>query len=190
MIKKNAGVFFFGFVFGLLLLPGFLYLYLRSGSAPVTTSESPFPFEHFLARTALHARMDREFPKAAPFAADENAWVAGARVYRANCAVCHGLRNRAKTAIALGMFPKPPQLFDEKEMVTDDPAGETFWKAKYGIRLSGMPGFRNSLTDSELWQVSMLLASADKLPNRVLEVLETEPTSSPNPVNKGQAGAQ
>ncbi|HLW78532.1 MAG TPA: cytochrome c, partial [Terriglobia bacterium] len=92
-------------------------------------------------------------------------------LYRNHCAVCHGLPGQPAPAIARGMFPVPPQLFDPEHTVTDDPAGETFWKAKNGIRLSGMPGFRNSLTDEQLWQVSFLLSHADKLPPDVRQAL-------------------
>jgi mono/diheme cytochrome c family protein len=62
------------------------------------------------------------------------------------------------------MFPPPPQLLHGDDMVTDDPEGETFWKVTHGIRLSGMPGFANILSDTERWQVTMMLAHADKLP--------------------------
>jgi mono/diheme cytochrome c family protein len=47
--------------------------------------------------------------------------------------------------------------------VTDDPEGETFWKVTHGIRLSGMPGFGSTLSDTERWQLTMLVAHADKL---------------------------
>ena len=68
------------------------------------------------------------------------------------------------------MFPKPPQLFNGKG-VTDDPVGETFWKVENGIRLSGMPAFKASLMEDEMWQVSLLLAHADKLPDSVRDEL-------------------
>jgi thiosulfate dehydrogenase len=187
MRSKGTGVFFFGIVLGLVLLPSVFYLYVRSGAAPVTTSEASLPLEHFFAKTALHARMDKEFPKSGPFVSDEKTWIAGVRVYRENCAVCHGVPNGTKTTIAMGMFPVPPQLFEGREMVTDDPPGETFWKAKNGIRLSGMPGFSKSLTDDELWQVSVLLSAADKLPTRVVQALAAEPN---RPINGSHTGAQ
>lgn len=60
------------------------------------------------------------------------------------------------------MFPVPPQLFED--MVTDDPVGETYWKVANGIRLTGMPAFSKSLSDTQMWQVSLLMANADKLP--------------------------
>ena len=61
------------------------------------------------------------------------------------------------------MFPDPPLLFEKEEMVTDDPEGITFWKVTNGIRLSGMPGFAKTLSETDRWQVTMLVAHADKL---------------------------
>jgi mono/diheme cytochrome c family protein len=78
------------------------------------------------------------------------------------------------SSIAKGEFPKPPHLFRGKG-VTDDSVGETFWKARNGIRLTGMPGFRGLLTDTQLWQVSQLLANADKLPDSVKQELNRTP---------------
>lgn len=37
-----------------------------------------------------------------------------------------------------------------------------------------MPGFTGSLTDTELWQVSLLLATSDKLPPTVAQALRRE----------------
>jgi mono/diheme cytochrome c family protein len=71
------------------------------------------------------------------------------------------------------MFPPPPHLF-EGHGVTDDPAGETYWKVKNGIRLTGMPSFEKSLSDQQIWQVSEFLAKADKVPESVLKVLKDE----------------
>ncbi len=58
--------------------------------------------------------------------------------------------------------------------MTDDPAWETHWKAANGIRMSGMPGFRSKLTDTQLWQVSQLLAHADKISESVKKALAGE----------------
>jgi mono/diheme cytochrome c family protein len=55
--------------------------------------------------------------------------------------------------------------------VTDDPVGTTHWVVKNGIRFSAMPSFDGKLTDSEIWQVSLFLRNADKLPPPVQEVL-------------------
>jgi thiosulfate dehydrogenase len=57
--------------------------------------------------------------------------------------------------------------------VTDDTAGETYWKVLNGIRLTGMPGFRGSLSETQAWQVSIMLARADKLPESAKSFLAT-----------------
>jgi thiosulfate dehydrogenase len=165
-----------GFVIGLAIVPLVVVVYFLSGSAPVSTTSSPMPFERMLAGGALHARIARERPKTVPVAADEANYVAGVQVYREDCAVCHGLPGGTQTRIATGMFPKPPELFWGKG-VTDDEAGETYWKVENGIRLSGMPGFKRSLSATQIWQVSLLLANADKLPDSVKRALAPEPVA-------------
>jgi thiosulfate dehydrogenase len=165
MVRLLTG-FVLGMVATVLLGAAGVYTYFKRGMAPVATSASPMPFEKRLARMALHARVEREMPDKAPIPADEGNLAAGARVYVQHCAVCHGLPGSQPTAIAVGEFPKPPHLFRGKG-VTDDPAGETYWKVANGIRLTGMPGFQKSLSTDQMWQVSLLLANADKLPASV-----------------------
>ena len=75
---------------------------------------------------------------------------------------------------AVGMFPKPPQLFKSGEMVNDDPEGATYWKATHGIRLSGMPAFAKTLSDTQRWQITMLVAHDDKLSPRWRRNFATE----------------
>jgi mono/diheme cytochrome c family protein len=128
------------------------------------------PFEKKLAHMALHARLEKEMPTQVPVAADEANFVAGAHVYMEHCAVCHGLPGSEQTAIAKGEFPHPPHLF-RGTGVTDDEPGETYWKVANGIRLTGMPGFNQHLSTTEMWQVSLLLAHADKLPDAAKAVL-------------------
>lgn len=143
--------------------------YFRLGIAPVATSAPPIVFEHALAKAALHARIRKEMPASAPIAADEASLMSGAHVYMKNCAVCHGVIDQPSTSIARGMFPKPPQLFIKT--VADDPPGEIYWKTKNGIRLTGMPAFSGSLTETEIWQVSLLLKKADQIPPAVRTLL-------------------
>ena len=138
---------------------------------PLQTASAPLPFEKLITGIALNARVNKEAPKSSPIPASADAYAAGARVYRNNCAVCHGLPGQDQTAIAKGEFPKPPELFKGKG-VTDDPAGVTYWKVANGIRLTGMPGFSGSLSSDQMWQVTLMLSNADKLPPTVRTALE------------------
>src|SRR5260370_18046004 len=88
--------------------------------------------------------------------------MAAAKVYKEQCARCHGLPNESKTAVAQGMYPPPPQLFHGTG-VTDDDAWESYWKVENGIRMSGMPAFKERLTEAQIWQVAVLVKNADKI---------------------------
>jgi mono/diheme cytochrome c family protein len=175
------GKFLLGAVFGVIVLSVLVVGYFLSGRAPVATDAPPMPMEKYLAKKALHAVLDRDMPKTVPIPANEANYLAGAQVYKDNCAVCHGLPGKQMTAIANGMFPKPPELMQGKG-VTDDEPGETYWKVAHGIRLTGMPGFQGSLTDTQSWQVSLLLANANKLPESVKALL-TAPAGALPPAN-------
>jgi thiosulfate dehydrogenase len=163
--------FILGIIVGLLIVPAMVYLYFRFGYAPVATAASPIPFERKLAHMGLDARIDKEAPKTPPFQATDADLQNGAELYRKHCAMCHGGWGTPKTATAKGMYPAPPQLLKGKG-VTDDPAGETYWKVTNGIRLTGMPAYNDSLSEKERWQISLLLAGADKLPADVLSILQ------------------
>ncbi len=162
--------FLLGVLVGLLLLPAFAFLYLRLGYAPVATSAPPLPLEKTLTGMALNARVAKEAQAQSPIPATEPNLMAGAKSYREDCSICHGMSGGPESAIAKGMFPRPPQLFHGNG-VTDDPVGETYWKVSNGIRLTGMPAFRGSLTDEQIWQVSQLLANANKLPAGVRDFM-------------------
>ena len=110
--------------------------------------------------------------------------VAGAKVYRGQCAVCHGLPDQPPGAIAKGMFPPPPALFSPREGVTNDPEGKIYWTVKHGIRLTGMPGFQERLSDTELWQVSLLLLQAQQLSAPVRQSLHTALTDAEGTLGK------
>ncbi len=173
-MKKTLIGLFIGFVIGLVVLPACAFFYIRFGYAPVATAGPPLPLEKRLASMALKARIKREAPKEVPVSPTEENLMAGAKVYREYCAVCHGMSGQPKTATAKGMYPPPPQLFHGKG-VTDDPAGETYWKVANGIRLTGMPAYKGSVSDLQLWQVSQLLANANHLPPAVTQFLSSEP---------------
>jgi thiosulfate dehydrogenase len=163
--------FVFGFIAALVFIAACGLGYIELGLAPVATASAPLPFEKLITGIALDARVNKEAPKLSPILASNEVYAAGARIYRNDCAVCHGLPGQEQTAIAKGEFPKPPNLFKGKG-VTDDPAGVTYWKVANGIRLTGMPGFSGALSAEQMWQVSLLLANADKLPATVRTALQ------------------
>ncbi|HVB34634.1 MAG TPA: cytochrome c [Patescibacteria group bacterium] len=173
------GRFLLGVVVGILLVAGGAFFYFTTGMAPAAATAAPMPFEKFFAGADLHARIRREAPKAAPpqIPATPENLLAGAMIYKKNCAFCHGLPNSKSSEEGHGMYPHAPQLFTPRGMVTDDPPGITYWKVRNGIRLTGMPSFGASLTYQQMWKVSLLLRKADKLPPKVSAALAPTPAA-------------
>ena len=155
----------FSFILGLILFPLTVYLYFAVGKPPVAVADKPFPWEDRIVRVPLKARIDREMPKTAAIEPTDDNLNAGASIYEDKCEVCHGVAGE-QSSIGGKMFPRAPQLFAKHKNgavgVSDDPIGETYWKVKNGIRLTGMPAYEKALTETQMWQVSLLLSRADK----------------------------
>lgn len=168
--------FFIGLIIGLAIVPIAALCYLRFGHPPVAVTDKPFPFEGRIVSVPLHNRIAAEMPKSVPMQPTEQNLLAGAQTYFMNCSTCHGMLNQTST-FAGHMFPSAPQLLQVHGTrgvvgVSDDPPAETYWKIANGIRLSGMPSFDKVLTPTEIWQVSLVLANADKpLPQPVKDAL-------------------
>jgi mono/diheme cytochrome c family protein len=168
--------FLIGLILGVIALPIGVALYLRYGHLPVAVTDPAFPQERAIVSGPLEARIDKEMPHSIPIEASPVNLLLGAQVYRAQCASCHGLYGH-DSDFAAHMFPEAPQLWaphgHEVVGVSDDPPGETFWKVKYGIRLSGMPAYAKVLSETQMWQVSLLLAHANEpQPDDVMNLLK------------------
>ena len=166
-----------GIVLGVLLLAVGGWLWITRGHPPVAVADAPLPFEGVITSVPLHTRIDRELATTVPVPANEDTFVAGAHIYRQQCAFCHGLSGSG-SQVGPHMFPDAPPLWEKHPSgevvgVSDDPPAETYWKVANGIRLTGMPAYKQILSETEMWQVSLLLANADKpLPPAALTLLK------------------
>ena len=145
------GKVFLGFLLGVIVVVGGVAAYLRFGALPVGTGDKPFPFEKEIVTVPLKARIASQM-KTAPFGTSEDVYESGAKVYRAQCAACHGTPGK-DVGYAKFMYPTAPQLWKKHAKnnvvgVSDDEPGETYWKVAHGIRLSGMPAYEHVLPDT------------------------------------------
>ncbi len=173
--------FIFGVFFGVLLVAFALYGYFTLGFAPATVAAPPMPFERMLARRGLRAASREASSLRPPFEATETRLMEGAKIYRSACAGCHNLPGQSEPGIREHMYPRPPVLLTGKG-VTDDPVGRTYWVVRNGIRLTGMPAFEGLYSEEQLWDVSLLLAKANQLPDSVRQSL-TRPDNTATPGN-------
>lgn len=161
---------------GWIVLPAAVFLYLRFGYVPVAVNGPVIPLESLLAGAAIDAKIAREAPAKAALPPSEENLLAGAKIYREQCVECHGFTGVPRSVASKGMFPDPPQFFERKVM-GNEPVGQDYWVVANGIRLSGMPGYRGSLSEDQMWQVSQFLANRGKLPDSVEKSLAT-PTAT------------
>jgi hypothetical protein len=125
-----------GIIVGILLVPAAVLAWLHYGQLPVAVADTPFPQERMLTHEALDKRIDRELIKTPPIQADEGTFVAGAQIYHDQCASCHGFHLKP-SAFGPHMYPDAPPLWERHHDgkvvgVSDDPPGETYWKAAFG----------------------------------------------------------
>ncbi len=155
------------------------WLYLHYGHPPVAAADPAFPAEAQIVHVPLGARIAREIEQP-PFGTSEDAFESGAKIYTTSCAGCHGTPGH-DSPFGKWMYPSAPQLWKKHARsavvgVSDDEPGETYWKVKNGIRLTGMPAYSHLYSPAQMWQVTLLLKNADQpLPDPVTRLLTSEP---------------
>jgi mono/diheme cytochrome c family protein len=157
--------FLWGVVLTILAAVGGGYAVLRAGLVPANADAKPGWFETWAAGTSLDATLARDAPKGAnPVPLTDANLIAGIDLYGQHCAICHGTAKGDASAspIAKGEYPAPPQLATDG--VEDDPEGYSFWRIAHGIRWTGMPAWRGTLNDEQIWTLALFLKHMDKLP--------------------------
>ncbi len=163
--RGGLAAFILGVLLTLVTLVAGGYVYLRYGHPPVAVADKPFPDEAAIVHIPLNARIDREM-MSTPFQPSHRDLVAGAKIYAGQCAFCHGTPGLDST-IGPHEYPGAPQLWKAHGKkgvvgVSDDEPGETYWKIDNGIRLTGMPAYKQELSQADMWQVTLLLKQADR----------------------------
>jgi len=160
------------FVLGAAAAAGAGYLYLHSSPHPHPRSAATAPQP---APPASHTAAKPPPPAvapSAPFGISEDVFEAGAHIYANRCAACHGTPHAAALS-----KPPAPQLWraDRSGLVARSP-GEIYLATARGNPAKGMPAYTRVLTETQLWQVALLLRNADvDLPDPVVHILNTPP---------------
>jgi thiosulfate dehydrogenase len=167
--------FLLGIILGLAAFPVGMYVYFRNGNPPVAVADNPYPMERDIVRIPLETRLETEVQQVPPIEPNAANLGAGTLIYKRDCAICHGVEGHP-SQIAEHMYPPAPQLWGRHRNgavgVSMDPPGETYWKITNGIRLTGMPAFGKLLTNTQIWQVTLLLSRAGRpMPSGAAHVL-------------------
>lgn len=178
-----------GFAIGVIVVLAIAFLWVRFGLIDPRADTSESSIEKAIAMPSLDAAVDRHAPEVKnPLDSSDATLVAGMKIYQANCASCHGDISHPQGALAEALYPRAPQFADD---APDMPENQNFYIIQHGVRLSGMPAWKQSLSDQEMWQVTTFLSHMDKLPPSVSdqwkaavggpsETNSTSQSSSPN----------
>jgi mono/diheme cytochrome c family protein len=106
---------------------------------------------------------------------------AGFQQYDADCVVCHGGPGVARAHWVRGMTPTPPFLLDAANRWT--PA-ELYWIISQGAKMTAMPAWSESRTDTQMWNTVAFLEALPKLSPgdyaRMKAAIPSSPKSDPS----------
>jgi len=157
--------FLFGAVTAIVLLAlgglGFALLGLINTDA----DQAPSHTEAWLASQAMDASTQRRAPHDNnPVPATDANLIDGMKLYTMDCAGCHGGLDRKPSPFGASFYPPVPQLILEP---LDDPEWHIAYAVRHGVRNTGMPAWKGSITDDEIWKITAFLSRIEKLPPAV-----------------------
>jgi putative copper resistance protein D len=88
-----------------------------------------------------------------PFPPTPDSLAEGARIYRDNCAVCHGTDGRGDGPLAATLYPRPVDFWAHFGSGHTHPDGRLYFWISSGMPGTGMPGFKDRLSDADRWHV-------------------------------------
>jgi hypothetical protein len=141
------------------------------GFFPTPANVEPPHLESRLANGAMDASMERHAPRVTnPLTPTDQNLIDGMKVYTMNCALCHGGLDRKPSSLANSFYPPAPNLISDPP---DDPEWHIFYTIRTGVRYTGMPAWDKTLSEPDIWKITMLLSHIDKLPPAVQEFWKT-----------------
>ena len=145
-----------------LVVPLGVYAVVKSGLYNVGASEPHTKLTEWLTHdTMIHSVKRNAAALGAPHAFASEQIRAGFCAYEAHCVACHGAARIARQPWASGLEPAPPYLLDATSNWT---APQLFWIVKNGIKMTGMPSWRGSMPDAEIWNVVGFIEAMRQLP--------------------------
>ena len=160
LITMLAGAILAGIVVG-----AGAFFFLRLGFLDMRADIRPSALESRLAMACMDASCARHAPDVRNPVQPTNAnLLAGMRLYRHNCAMCHGAPDHPERRFGHPLYPPAPHFMDDP---ADMPENQNFHIIRRGVRWTGMPAWRDTLNDTQIWQVVTFLKRMDSLPPTV-----------------------
>jgi mono/diheme cytochrome c family protein len=135
------------------------------GLWPWRATSIPPTWENALAVRSLHSALARSARTLRPpISPSEETLRAGMKIYRSNCAGCHGDFAHPSIWGTKGFYPRVPQFADTPPALS---AEEVYLVVRDGIRYSGMGAWKDLISEEDTWKVALFLSQLKSLPDAV-----------------------
>ena len=137
----------------------------RLGYWPVNATATPPGLEWKINQSILQASLNRQAQGLTnPVQPTNDVLLAGMKIFKMNCAGCHGQPGQPSQWGTKGFYPRVPQFGDHPPSLSGP---QMFIAIKRGIRYTGMGAWDGMLSDDDIWKVSTFLEHIGSLPPEV-----------------------
>jgi len=146
----------------LALVPVGVVAFVKSGIYDVAASKPHTKLTEWITHeTMIHSIRRHAQAIKAPRRSSGARVMAGFCTYETHCVACHGAPAIAREQWVSGLEPSPPYLLDATSHWS---SAELFWIVKHGIKMTGMPSWRDSMSDRQVWDVVGFIEAMRQLP--------------------------
>ena len=132
------------------------------GFIPTQANVKPPRWETHLAMSAVDASTDKRAAHiTSPVLPSAENLIDGMKIYTMNCAGCHGALDKKAAVFGSSFYPPAPQMILDPP---DDPDWHNYYVIHNGIRYTGMPAWDKTLSEQDIWKVTIFLSHIEKLP--------------------------
>lgn len=172
------GKFIAGIIFTLLVIFIGSYVYVHYGFMNLSADVPYNKMEMVYVRGMLDRWAERFGPKtASPVQPTDANMIDGVKLYKTNCAVCHGSPQNPVSEVGRALYPRAPQFM--KDPPTDMTEGMTYQITKHGVARTGMPAWSKNLSDNDIWKLTAFLKRMENLPTAVENEWKSTPVGAP-----------
>ena len=137
----------------------------RVGWWPVNATPVPPQWESAFGQATLQATLSRQARGLTnPIQPSNEVFLTGLKIFKMNCAGCHGSRGQPRQWGTRNFYPSVPQFADNPLHLS---APQMFVAIKDGIRYSGIGAWDGMMSDEEIWKVATFLEHIGSLPPEV-----------------------
>ena len=96
-----------------------------------------------------------------PLPANDDVVREGQQIFLQSCALCHGTDGHGRTDLGRNMYPPAMDMTSPHVQHWSD--AELFWIIHNGVRLTGMPSWNGSISESDTWKLAAFIHDLPRL---------------------------